>query len=294
MATSSPSSTAPAASNAVLGVVLMSLAMLMIPLVDGLAKHLSGAHSPLFISWARYAVACFIVLPFAVVRYGRAVLPRERLGSHLLRTVFLMAAMTLYFLAIARIPLATAISAYFVGPILATVLAVMWLGERLTVRKILALVLGFAGAMLILRPDGQLEPGILLAMGSGAFFALYLIATRQASQSSDPLKTLVFQCLVGALLLTPQAFWAWSVPMPAEVPFFLAMGILSALSHILSITAFRYAEASTLAPLVYLELVASALVGFYVFGDLPGTSVWLGAAVIVAGGLLLLRRSEPS
>jgi len=132
------------------GIVLMAAAMLTIPLVDGLAKHLSATHSPLYISWARYAVACCVVLPFALSLHGRALLPKRDLGSHLLRTVFLMAAMTLYFLAIARTPLATAASAYFVGPIIAVLLAFLVLGERLTTRKVVALGLGFAGAMIIL------------------------------------------------------------------------------------------------------------------------------------------------
>ena len=103
-----------------LGLGLMTLGMLTIPMVDGLAKFLSAGHSPLFVAWARYAAACLVVLPVALLVHGRQPLPRRDLGPHFLRTLFLMAAMTLYFLAIATIPLATAISAFFVAPILAT------------------------------------------------------------------------------------------------------------------------------------------------------------------------------
>jgi drug/metabolite transporter (DMT)-like permease len=270
----------------------MTLAMLSIPLVDGLAKYLSAGHSPLYVAWARYAVAAALVLPLAVALRGRRALPRRNLGPHVLRTVFLMAAMSCYFVAIAEIPLATAISAYFVGPIVATVLAVIVLRERMTARKGAALVLGFAGTMLIVQPGGAVEPGILLALAAGCFFACYMIATRLASQSSDPLATLAFQCLVGALILTPQALLTWSVPLASELWLFALMGLFSVTSHILSITAFRYADASTLAPLVYLELVGSAAVGFLVFDELPDLLVWIGAGVIVASGMLLIRR-EP-
>ncbi len=273
-----------------LGLGLMTLGMLTIPMVDGLAKFLSAGHSPLFVAWARYAAACLVVLPVALLVHGRQPLPRRDLGPHFLRTLFLMAAMTLYFLAIATIPLATAISAFFVAPILATLLAVLVLGERLTPRKLAALLLGALGALLILRPGGALEPGILLAMAAGGCFSLYLVATRLAARSSPPVRTLAFQCLVGAALLTPQALWAWSLPSAAELWLFLLMGALSAGSHLLSISAFRYAEASTLAPLVYLELVGSAVIGFLVFDELPDLLVWLGAGVIVAGGLLLIQR----
>jgi len=127
-------------------------------------------------------------------------------------------------------------------------------------------------------------------MASGGCFALYLIATRKASQSSQPVKTLVFQCLVGAVILTPGAVWAWSIPAADEWHLFAAMGLLSAASHVLSIAALRCADASTLAPLVYLELVAASLLGYLFFGELPDLSVWIGAAVIVAAGLVLMHR----
>ncbi|MBT3700373.1 MAG: EamA family transporter [Alphaproteobacteria bacterium] len=276
-------------SGNLMGIVLMTLAMLLIPTVDGLAKYLSGQHSPLYIGWARYAVASMVVLPFAVFSHGKRIFPQNNLGPHILRTIFLMSAMTLFFLAIARTPLATAISAYFVAPIIAALLAVIFLKERLTTIKTVAVVLGFSGALIILRPGMDMDIGVLLAMGAGAFFAFYVITTRQASRQSDPIRTLVFQCVVGTLILTPQAIWAWSLPAVQDLHLFLTMGCLSALSHILSITAFRYAEASTLAPLVYLELVSASIIGYIFFDDLPDVGIWIGAAVIVASGLLLLK-----
>jgi drug/metabolite transporter (DMT)-like permease len=268
----------------------MTVAMLSLPVVDGLAKYLSAGYSPLFISWARYAVACGIVLPFAAARHGARVLPTENLAAHSLRTVFLVIAMTLYFLAVARISLATAASAYFVGPIVAVMLSVAVLKETLTVRKVLSLVLGFIGSVVILRPGGTVDPGLLMAFGAGLFFALYMIATRQASKDSDPVKTLAFQCVVGALLLTPQAILSWSPPSSEDLIFFLGLGVFSAVGHILSIAAFRLADASTLAPLVYVELVSAAAIGYLAFHEIPGPSTLIGAALIVTAGLILIRR----
>ena len=268
----------------------MSVSMLTIPLVDATAKYLSSAHSPLYISWARYVVACLVVLPVTIARFRSAFLPREQIGAHFLRTVFLMAAMTSYFLSIARIPLATAIAAYFVAPIIAMVLAVLFLGETLTSRKIFSLVLGFTGALIILRPSASMDPGLLLAILAGGFFAFYMIATRQASLESDPVKTLAFQCLVGVVLLTPQAMWKWSIPAVGELWLFVVMGMMSAGCHFLSIVAFRYAQASILAPLVYLELLGGATIGFLVFGDVPDVYIWIGALTIIVAGSLTLQR----
>ena len=264
------STVASSSSDSARGVVLMTLAMLVIPLVDGLAKYLSVSYSPLFLGWARYAVASLIVVPLAAGMHGPRVFPAERLFSHVLRTVFLVAAMTLYFLAVARIPLATAVSGFLVGPIIAVVLAVVVLKERMTSGKVLALAAGVVGALVIVQPGGSTDPGVLLALGAGTLFALYLIATRRASQASDPIRTLAFQCVVGTLLLTPQALMSWRTPQWNDVVFFVGLGGISAIGHLMSIAAFRFSGASTLAPLVYVELIGATSVGYFAFHEVPG------------------------
>lgn len=274
------------------GIALMAIAMLGIPVVDGIAKYLSSSYSPLFLGWARYAVACLFVLPLAYRYHGRRLFPDEQRFAHLVRTAFLVAAMTLYFLALARIPIALAVSAYFVGPIVAVALSVMFLKEVLTIRKMLSLALGFVGSLVVLRPTGDVETGIVMAFGAGLFFALYLIATRQASQRSDPIKTLAFQCVVGTVLLSPQAAFTFSLPQIEFLWLFLGLGLFSAIGHILTILAFRLADASTLAPLVYLELVGSAIIGFLVFSEVPTVMTVTGATLIVVSGLILVSRRD--
>jgi drug/metabolite transporter (DMT)-like permease len=276
-------------SRATTGILLMTLAMLFIPAVDGLAKYLSAGYSPLFIGWARYAVATLVVLPLAALRKQAQVFPAEGRASHVLRTLFLVISMTLYFLALARIPLATAISAFFIGPISAVVLSIFVLKERMTWPKIASLALGFVGALVILRPGSEIKPGILLAFGAGLSFGIYLVATRLAAQKSDPVSTLAFQCTVGTLLLTPQAIASWAVPQWSDFGFFLALGMVSAASHLLSIAAFRFTEASTLAPLVYLELIGATAIGYYFFGEIPSGFTVIGAGLIIAAGLILVK-----
>jgi len=272
------------------GIALMVVAMLILPLTDGLAKYLSASYSPLFLGWARYAVACVVVLPLTAGIKGRDIFPSERLGSHVLRTVFLVTSMTLYFLAITMVPLATAVSTYFVAPVIAVVLSLFILKERMTWPKGISLLLGFAGTMIILQPGGSMEPGVLFALGSGVTFACYIIATRQAAKDSDPLKTLAFQLVVGTVLLLPQALWFWTTPAWEHLLFFAGLGLIGAASHMMSIAAFRLAEASTLAPLVYIELIGTSLVGYLAFGEIPGAATIIGAGFIIAAGLVLLRR----
>lgn len=273
------------------GVLLMVGAMLVIPIVDGVAKHLTSDHSAVFIGWARYAFGVVLVLPLAALRHGRRIFPLERRAAHLMRTVFIVLAMTLYFLAIARIPLATAATTALIGPVAAVVLSVFFLKERLTPRKLVSLALGLAGSLVILGWNGSVEPGVLYALGSGLTFGCYLVATRHASRDSDPIQTLSFQVFFGALLLTPFALFSWSTPAWGDLLFFAAIAILSTLSHVMSISAFRFADASTLAPLVYVELVGVTLVGYFGFDEIPGPTTVLGAALIVAAGAILIRRS---
>ena len=263
--------------------------MLLVPTVDGIAKALSASHSPLLIGWARYAFSCLFVLPWALARRGLDILPREELPAHALRTVFAASAMCCFFTAISFAPIADVTSAYFVGPIVAALLAVPVLGEALTRRKVAASVLGFAGALVIVDPTGGLNAGLLLGVAAGALFALYMIATRRASRASDAVSTLVFQCLFGTMILAPLAIWQWSPPSAGELRLLFLMGAISAACHFMTISAFRHAEASLLAPLSYLELLGAVAVGYLAFGDLPGLRVGAGAALIVIGGLVLVR-----
>ncbi len=270
----------------------MSVAMLGIPIVDGIAKYLSADYSPLLIGWARYAVASLIVLPLAFRYHGKHMFPEQQRFAHLVRTVFLVTAMTLYFLAIARIPIALAASAYFVGPIIAVALSVMFLREVMTPRKLLSLTVGFIGSLIVLQPTGDVEVGIIMSFGAGLFFALYLIATRQAAQQTDPIKTLAFQCVVGTVILSPQAVFTFELPQLDVLWLFVGLGLFSAIFHLLTIQAFRLADASTLAPLVYLELVGSAMIGFIVFAEIPALMTVMGALFITVSGLILVKRNH--
>lgn len=279
-----------------LGISLMATAMLVIPGADAIGKYLSDSHSPLFLSWARYAAALVFVLPAAVVlhaRNGGLAIARRELPSHALRTIFLIASVATYYVAIARIPLADALGAYFVAPIAATLLAAIVLREPLDRRRLAAVVLGFIGAALVVRADAAANAGTLIALASGCLMACYFVTTRAAVQASAPLPTLVLQFTLGTLLLTPLALLDWTTPGAEALALILLSGVLSAASNLLTITAFRLAPVSTLSPLVYLELVGATLLGIAVFGDVPSSVTWVGIAVIVASGLSLARQPKP-
>ena len=275
-----------------LGLVLMAAAMFVIPLRDGIAKHMTDALPVFTIAWGTYVAAAIVVVPIAMRLHGREALLPAGLKSQTARTFLLVGSMTVFFISIRTVPLANAISAYFVAPFVAAALAPFVLLERLTLPIICAVVGGFIGVIIVLRPDGNFDANILWAVLAGILFAFYMLATRLAARQAPPMAALAYQALLGALVLTPFALWSGVGEISSYLGLFAAVGVLQSLSHGLSIAAFRFAPAGILAPLVYLEIVAAVLVGFVVFGDWPEAHTWLGIAVILcAGALVAIKRS---
>lgn len=280
--------------NRLRGIVLFSLSMLLIPAVDTIAKYLSTELSPLYIAWARYFSASIFILPIAISKFGGNVFPKRNLKSHLMRTIFIISAMLCYFISLATTPLATATAVTMIAPIIATVFALIILKERLTWMKVIALVLGVIGALIIINPSFDMEIGILFAAFAGLFYGLYMVATRMTVQQSNPIKTLCFQNVVGMVFLIPFAVLNWSIPTTNELLLIVFMGIFSIVAHGLTILAFQHAQASTLSPIIYLEVISAVIFGYVVFSDVPGVTFWIGTTIIIAGGLLISFSHEKS
>lgn len=275
-----------------LGLALMALAMFIIPVRDGLAKHMSATLPVFAIAWGTYCAAAIVAVPVALRLHGLAAIVPAGLPSQTARTLLLVGAMTMFFFSIRTVPLADAIAAYFVAPFAAAALAPAVLGERLSWAIAGAVALGFVGVLVVLQPEGNFDGNILWAVGAGLLFALYMLATRLAARQAPPLAALSYQSILGALVLTPFALGAGIQGAGAFLGTFVLIGILQSASHGLSIAAFRFAPASVLAPLVYLEIVAAVIVGLLAFGDWPEPRTWVGIAIIMAAGVLVsIRRN---
>lgn len=275
-----------------LGMALMTLAMFVIPVRDGIAKHISETLPVFTIAWGTYCAAAIIAAPVALRVHGRGAILPAGLPSQTARTLLLVGAMTMFFFSIRTVPLANAIAAYFVAPFVAAILAPFVLKERFTWVIACAVTLGFAGVIVVLQPQGYFDANILWAVGAGLLFAIYMLATRLAARQAPPLAALSYQSVLGAIVLTPFALGSGIQGVGAFFGFFLLIGLLQSLSHGLSIAAFRFAPASVLAPLVYLEIVAAIIVGLVAFGDWPVTSTWVGIGFVIAAGCLVTLRRD--
>jgi len=271
--------------NSRVGIALMIIAMMVIPVSDGIIKLLSDDLDIMFLNWSRFFIGAVIFIPFAIKRHRRHRIQTRELLSLSIRTILHIAAVSFYFLAIARIPLADAIGAYFLAPIAALLFAVVLLGEKLSPVLVGAVVIGFVGTALIVQPGTSMDVGMVYAVLAGIIFGLFLALTRKAGLTIKPIVTLGFQCGVGTILLLPFGLVFASPVVWADGVLLILCGAIWAIGHYTIILAFTFATTSVLAPIVYVEIVGAAMVGYWLFGDVPDTFASIGIMIVIVTGL---------
>lgn len=279
--------------NLLLGAALMLAAMTLLPIMDGLAKGLSESYPVTQVVWARYFFHFTTMLPLILLRFGPRALIPKRIGLQLVRGGLLLAATTLFFFALSVMPQATVLALFFVAPGVVTVLAPYLLGERFGGWRVLAVVVGFLGVLLILRPGaGVFGWGAIFAIGAGIIHGFYMMFTRRLSRSAPPLVTLGYTAVIGAVVMSLIVPFTWVTPSLGDFAIMVALGVLAAGGHFLLIKAFDYAPATWLAPLGYAEIVTAVIYGYLAYGHLPDALTWLGIAIIVGAGLWISVRER--
>ena len=283
----------PNTKNPLVGIMLMILAMLIIPVMDGIAKDLSARYSITQITWARYFIHFIFMLPLVLMRLSLPTLFPKNPGLQLFRSSLLMCSTFLYFWAISLIPLADAIALIFIYPIIVTALSALILKEHVGFRRWLAVVAGLFGTCIVVRP-GIMEIGLgtFLALGAGTTYGCYLIATRKLANSAPPLVTLLFTALVGTIVFSALVPSYWQTPTDTDFILMLALGLLAAIGHYLIIKSFEYAQASVLAPYGYTEIITASLIGYFAFGDFPDYYTWIGISIIITSGIYISVRER--
>jgi drug/metabolite transporter (DMT)-like permease len=276
------------------GILLMIAAVGAFALMDTTAKYLSRWYPVPLIVWARYASNLLVLLCFLAASGQLARLRTARPGLQLARGLLLALATLLFFTSLSVLPLADANAIAFVMPLFVAALAVPMLGERLEMARLVAILVGLAGALVIVRPGSDLfTPYALLPLGMAVCNALYQILTRKLAGIEHPLTSLVWGAIVGAVLLSALAPFVWVRPQAlAHGALILTIGVLASIGHFLLIRAYDYANASLLAPYTYTVLVWAMLLGWLVFGDLPDGVSLTGMAIIVLSGLYLAARQR--
>ena len=279
--------------NLVLGTALMLGAMVLLPLMDGLAKGLSERYSVVQVAWARYVFHLLCMVPILLLRFGPQALVPKRLPLQLVRGSLLLSATVLFFFALSTMPQATVLAIFFVSPAVVTVLAPALLGERVGTWRVVAVVAGFLGVLLILRPgSGVFGWGAVFALGAGVMHGFYMVFTRRLSRSAPPLVTLGYTAVIGAVVLSLIVPFFWLRPTLPDFGIMVLLGVLAAAGHFLLIKAFDYAPASWLAPLGYAEMVTAVIFGYFAYAHLPDALTWVGIAIIVGAGVWISVRER--
>jgi len=270
------------------GIALMVLGVSTLPLMDGIAKYLSADLHVIQIAWGRYLFHLLILLPLLAWRVPvRALLPRDP-GLHAVRSAFLLGTTLCYFGAISFLPLADVLSLAFIGPLVCTALSPLVLREHVGPRRWAAVAIGFAGALIVIRPGLTVfHPASLLGLGAGLCYGAYLVTTRRLSGSNPPMVTLFHTAVIGAGALSVALPFVWVEPGLSGWAWMATMGALGALAHFLIIASFERAAAPVVASVSYIEIVAAAAVGWFAFGDFPDDWTWIGIGVIVASGVFV-------
>jgi drug/metabolite transporter (DMT)-like permease len=190
------------------------------------------------------------------------------------------------------IPMTTATTIFFTGPLLVVALAVPLLGERVGVRRWMAVLVGFVGALVIIRPGADsMDWATLLILASAFFYALYQILTRRAADYDDFRVSAVYTILIALVVSSVAVPFYWETPIGwLDWLVFGGLGILGGLGHLFVIKAYEHAPASVIGPFDYGQLIGATVIGYLVFAEFPDLWTWAGAAIIIVSGIYIARR----
>ncbi len=279
--------------RALTGIGLMVAAMLLLPVMDAAAKFMSVRIPIVELVWARFFFHSVLLAPIMLWRHPVRNLWPQRPLLQTVRALAIVAATACFFLGISMMPLADMLAVFFIYPFVVTALSPWVLGDRVGAWRWSATAIGFIGALVIIRPGfATMSIGVAYAIGAGLCYSFYALSTRKLAGSDPPLVTLFFTGLVGLTVSSCALPLVWVWPTPLEWGLMLLIGLVSAIGHACVIMASERAPAPLLAPLAYIEIVSATILGYVLFADLPDRTTWIGIAIIVASGLVIVWREK--
>ncbi|MEP1766891.1 MAG: DMT family transporter [Sulfitobacter sp.] len=268
-------------------VLIMFIAMSLIPAGDSAGKLLSGTYgtAPIFVAWSRFVIGALLILPFAP-RGTWSLMGDWRIWA---RAATLAAGISSIQMALRVEEIATVFAAFFIGPLISYVLAVIFLREPVTVLRSILILLGFIGVLIVVRPGVDVSTGTLWAIAAGCCYGIFLTMSRWLGSLATPLAMTFTQLFIAALILLPFGVSnapAWTVTTTGLT---LLSALFSMLGNLLLLYAYGLAPATRLAPLIYFQLIAAVGLGWVIFDDFPDLWTWAGLVVILSSGLASAR-----
>ena len=270
----------------------MLLSALAATAMNASVHHMADEMDTVQISFFR-ALFGFVVLAPVFLRHGWGPLRTRRLGLHALRGLLNAGAMISLFIALGLIPLAKFAALVFTAPLFVTVLALVFMGERIRGRRVGALVFGYAGTLLILRPGaGTLDLGSLVVLAGAASWALAMIVMKVLARTESSLTATLYY----GVFVTPVAFLValpvWQTPSGGQWLWLAAIGTLGSLFQFCLSQALKEADATALMPLDFTKLIWAAVIGYLVFAEVPTVWTWTGGMMIFAAATYISYRER--
>jgi drug/metabolite transporter (DMT)-like permease len=274
------------------GILMMCFAVLSFAAMNTFTKELRPELPVIVIIWGRY----FFHLLLIFIMFPRRIPTLLDCSDKLLqivRSVLVLLATACMFFALGYMPLADAVAITFVAPLLIVALSAVLLKEVVGPRRWGAVIVGFIGVMVIIRPGaGTFQIAALLPLTAALLYAIFQIITRIISHRSDPLNMLFYTAVTGAVVMTAIVPFSWQTPSYDQWLMLVAIGLLGGLGHYALIRAYERSETSLVAPFAYTEIIWATLLGFMVFGDFPDIYTFFGTVIIITSGVYILQRER--
>ena len=272
---------------------LFSLAMMMFSATDGAAKYLSSDIAPQQIIFLRFVIVLILILLFCIYRGQWNILKTTQPTLQILRGLLLAVCSLIFYFALKHLPLELCAAIGFVSPLFVTALSIPFLGERVGLRRWIAVLIGLLSVLMILRPGGvSFQLAMLLPLGSSLCWAMALVLTRLMRGSEQALTVLAWSSLVGVAAVFPLVWPVWVTPNASQWTILILLGVFNGLGQYLVIRAFMLASASLLAPFSYSIIIWSMLIGLIIFNSFPDGITLVGTAILIAAGLYIWHREK--
>ena len=275
------------------GIALILASTVFLGASDVTAKYLSATLPSIEIAWVRFLVFALIMVPSMLPGSPLYALRTKNLGLQLMRGAALLGSSLFFISGLRFLPIAEASATGFVAPLFVTALSIFFLGESVGLRRWIATAIGLIGVLIILRPgSGAFHPAAVFPLVSAFAWACTLIMTRMMSGKERAVTTMTYSSIAGVCILSALVPSVWVTPSWHDILFGIFIGVASTAGQWIVVLAFRYADASVLAPFSYSQLLWVSMLGFLIFGEVPDIWTVTGAAFIVASGLYTAHRER--
>jgi drug/metabolite transporter (DMT)-like permease len=274
------------------GIVLMCISTIAFSIMHGLVRFVSEVLPPFQIAFFRNIFGLAFLIPL-LMRSRFAILRTKQIGLHALRGVINMAAMLMFFTALAISPIAKVTALGFTAPIFMAILAVLVLGERFRIYRWSAIFLGFMGMLIILRPGlVAIDTGALLVIGSAALWAVAMIIIKIQSRTESSLTIVAYMGIFLGIFSIGPAVWVWQPFGLQTLGFMVLIGLFGSIAQMAISESLKETDSTALMPFDFLKLIWTAIIGVWFFAEVPDIYTWVGATVIFLSGLFIAFRER--